>query len=362
MIALLIILCILAILGTIAGYSFLIYKNYINIEYDNSNRLSPETKIQNFKHKRKIIGHSITGSLIFLLFLFGMIIGPIGMYTIQTGNVAVVKTFGEVKSIETAGLHWKNIFTDNVTLFNLQSQRYDMQYAAYTPELVAVTFTLNVQYTFKTDTTSIKNYITKYNTQNYVKEILPIEIKKACDASSKGITLSNIATKQDEMQIAVNIAMASIADTYFMNAPYVAVIDAVIPEAIENENEKLEAAKKANEILIENAKAAVKIETEKAAQALAKAEGEAAAAKAKAEGDAAVLEAIAKAEAKSIELIAEAEAKAISLKLQELMGGESGNGDLKDALAYMEYLAWVERWDGKLPQYVLGDAIGIFLP
>ena len=163
--------------------------------------------------KKTIISSIISGILFFPL-VFATILGPAGLYTVQSGEVAVVRTFGQVTSMANPGMNYRNPLTEKVEKYNMKSQWLEFDYETYTKEDLGVTVTIQIQWAYNKD--NIELYA-KSHQRNAANGWLLRSTEAAIDASSQTLAIDNYtANLQSSVRSAVILALRDDADLLFI--------------------------------------------------------------------------------------------------------------------------------------------------
>lgn len=110
----------------------------------------------------------VIGLAVVVLVLFGIWF-LIAHYTVASGEVGIVSTWGQVTGVVQPGFGWKNPFTQSVYKMNVQVQQYQGDESAASHDLQEVTTTVSVN--FHPDPQFAKEIYVQYGT-DYVKNIL----------------------------------------------------------------------------------------------------------------------------------------------------------------------------------------------
>ncbi|MDR3186114.1 MAG: hypothetical protein LBU04_04835 [Christensenellaceae bacterium] len=372
----LILLSVGMMLGCIAIVCALVLK-YIRIRKGLPLYTDEPNKATATTYNKKIKMSIVIGALLLIGIIFFLVCVPSQMYTVNAGQVAVVRRFGAVYRVDTPGLRFKNAFSDTYIIFDLTVQQIQVDKWTYVDDLSTtqvMQVIANVQFQVNPD--SVANIITTYGSLNGLKSRLLSIINGQIETSATNMQLNNLLTGNGKKlyQESVSVGLKRYETQFGIVITNVVIEEFVLEEALEEaklqvriaeENRKKreqELAKElaenanANAISIARAEADIEVARSNASKAKIEAEGIAEAAIARAEGDAKKQKLLADALAYEIEMIATAEAEAIRVKVEELEGVDS------ESLMYMQYLAWVEAWDGILPETMLGDGINLFFP
>ena len=301
------------------------------------------------KKKSKNTALYLLTGVLFIAFIFV----PFGFKQVKTGEIAVVKVWGEAKDVRTAGLHFRNVVSTDYELYDLKTQEITESIEAYSLDAQVMTASIAIQYSILSD--KVIDINTKYGNL----EVLNNRIKAICLEKAKVVLSSKSAMNLIETRssISQNVETELIANTseYYIAIEMVAITDIAFNDAFETAVE--------NKMIAEQEKLKAEYDKEKA---IIKAEEELAVSIKQAE---AAIE-TAKGEKQAQIEIATAQAEATRLKAAEIarmMGfeiSEEGNiimdnhstEEVAAISAYLKYIEYLEKWDGELPQtYVTGD-------
>ena len=340
---------------------------------------------------------------------------PFSFRTVQTGEIAVVKQFGEAKEVRTAGMHYDFWMTNSYTRYDTKVQNVEIVTSAYSSDAQTMDIAMTLQYQILEDKAIdiAKEYGTLDVLQNRIQSIAIEKTKSTLSAYKAMDIIADRATMSPLVETAIKDA---IGEKYFVSVSAVVLTNIDFSDAFEKavedkmiaEQTKLKAEyDNAATIAAAEAAAAAKIKAQEAeAQALIIA--------AQAKIDVAKAEAMAKeiaaqgtAEAQQIQVIQVAR----MLGLTELVNvlddngnpvqatndkgellymnnsnqytteAKTGNTDntpvyvkveqLKSGLTteeaqkitdYIEYLKYMEIWNGELPDTIVSDGASIILP
>lgn len=309
------------------------------------------------------------------------LIVPFSFKTVDTGEIAVVKQLGEAKYTRTAGTHFDFWMTKSYTRYDTKVQNVDIATSAYSSDAQTMDIAMTLQYQIIPDKVIdiAKEYGTLETLQNRIQSIA-IEKTKSVLSSYKAMDI--IADRATMSPLVEQAIKEAIGNRYFVTVSAVVLTNIDFSDAFEKavedkmiaEQNQLK-AQYDNEAKI-NAAEADKQAAIKAQEA--KAEADKIAANAKVE--------IAKSEAEAILTKANAEAEALGIQALEVarMLGFTEFVDITDKdgtiihveqikanltleeanliKAYIEYIKYMETWNGVLPDTVVGDNAGVILP
>jgi regulator of protease activity HflC (stomatin/prohibitin superfamily) len=282
------------------------------------------------------VGSTICGVLAFI-FVCVFAIVPFSLHTVETGEVAVVKEFGNAKEVKTAGLHYDLWITKSYEYVNTKTQELSIETMAYSSDAQPMTIKMAVQYNIKGDEALelVKQYGSEEGLQSKLTSIITEAPKTVVSTKPAMEIIANRSEIPPAVEVAINEALG---DKYFVNITQVSITDIDFSDAFEQAVEQ--------KMIAEQDKLKAEYENErKIAEAEANAKAEIAKAEAKKE--------IAEAEAEVKKINAEAEAEALKIKAE---AEAEANKKIADSIT-PELLEKIEldKWDGKLPTTILGE-------
>lgn len=266
-----------------------------------------------FDNGKKTGGVSLVLTVILLCIMF--IIIPFSFHTVDTGEVAVVKHFGEATGTRAAGLHWDTWFTNQYEVYDARVQKVDIGANTYSSDAQTMDIKMTLQYQIQPD--KVLDITKKYGSlkllQQRLKSIV-IEKSKAVLSSHKAM---DIIAKRAAMSPAVEEAVKqAVGDKYFVDINSLVLTNIDFSDSFENAVEDKMVAEQ------EQLKAEYNNKTK-----IAKAEADA--------------------KAKIISAQAEKEANELLEK------------SLTDKILKQE---WIDKWDGVLPKTTAGDSTVAIVP
>lgn len=331
------------------------------------------------KNRKNYRGKKKTGSIILglsaLLMLGVFITVPFGIKTVDAGEVAVVKVFGEAKETKTAGIHFVNVFSTKLERMDSRVQQLVISTEVYTKDAQPATVELIVQ--FKINSDQAVDIVKSYGSMEMLKSrVEKVSIEKAKVVLSDKTAMRLIETRS-ELSPAVQSSIESIQDQYYIRIESVVITDMSFSDAFEKavedkmiaEQKKLEAeySKEQAEIKAKEEAEVARIKAE-ADLVVAKLNAEKALAAAKGDADAQVAIADGQAKALKLQYIETARMLGLPINVTEVKDDDNNvigyeyNIDLENATTvqyktleeYMRFINYLESWDGKLPE-VIGD-------
>lgn len=319
--------------------------------------------------------NTVTGTLTVvacIVFVIAFILVPFSFHTVDTGTVAVVKELGEAKELRTAGTHFDFWITKTYTRYDTKVQNVDIVTSAYSSDAQTMDIQMTLQYQIMSDKTLdiAKEYGTLDVLENRIQSVAIEKTKSTLSAYKAMDIIADRATMSPLVEEAIKEA---IGERYFVTVSAVVLTNIDFSDAFEKAVEdKMIAEQNQLRAEYENAAKVAAAEAQKQADILAqeaKAQADKIAAQAKVE--------IAQSEAQAVITKANAEAEALgiqALEVARMLGFTefvNNKEQIKEDLSlqeatliksYIEYIKYVETWDGKLPDTVVSDNAGVILP
>lgn len=266
-----------------------------------------------FKKSQK--GLKITGIIGAVLSLIGFLCIPFSIYTVDTGEVAVVKFLGQANNVRQAGTYFDFWVTNTIQKYDVKTQTISINTATYSSDAQTMDIQMTVQYKIMSDK-AIK-IAEQYGSLDALQsriESVAIEKAKATLSSHKAMNI--IAERASMSPLVEDSIKKAIDEKYFVDIQTVVMTNIDFSDAFEKAVE--------DKMIAEQQ------------QLKANYENETKIAKAKADAEAKVVQ-------------AEAEAKSNDLLEKSLT---------ENILRQM----YIEKWDGKLPTTVAGDSTTMLIP
>lgn len=304
---------------------------------------------------------TIVGSITCIVLVLAFVLVPWCFNTIESGEIAVVKTLGRVTDTAEPGMYSYFWMTTNYVKLDTKVRQVDIVTSSYSNDKQTMDIQMTVQYQIKKD--MAKEIVIHYGSL----EMLEARIQSVAIERTKAIMSSYTADSLIEQRNVISTAVAetveaALGENYYIDITNIALTNIDFSDAYEQAVEQKMIATQE----VERAKA----EAEKAAEI---AKGQLEVAKQEAEAK----KVAAEADAKAKELAAEAEAKAIAIKSLEVArmlgltvtvdGEEMIKPDLSEAEAqliadYLKYMEYLATWDGELPDVVTDGSTVVVTP
>lgn len=309
-----------------------------------------------------VVGGIIGAIVSFLLFLTI----PFSFRTVDAGEIAVVKELGKIIDTREAGTHFDFWMVRSYEKYDTKVRQLDITAQAYSNDKQTMDITMNVQYQVKRD--SVKDIALTYGGLTALEgriQSVAIERTKAVLSS---YSADRIIMERSTVSSGVTAEVeGAVGDNYHVDITMVALTNIDFSDAYEKAVE--------DKMVAEQAKLQKDYENQ-AAEAAAKTAAEVS----KLEADAAAYakEKAAEAEAKAIIIKAEADAQALNiqtLEVAKMLGLTEINADGEEVIKsnltieeatlikeYIEYIKYLENWDGKLPTVMTDGSSSIMIP
>lgn len=258
-------------------------------------------------------GSVILSIILTIASIGSLVIVPASIHVVDTGEVAVVKYLGDARKLRTAGTYFDWNLLYEYQTYDSKVQNVEISTMTYSSDAQTMDITMTLQYQIMGD--KVLDIAKQYGSLEALQariQSIAIEKTKAVLSAHKAM---DIIAKRAEMSPAVEDAIKSaIDDNYFVNVNTVVLTNIDFSDAFETAVEEKMIAEQ---------------------QQL----------KANYENETKVAQAKANAEAKRIAAQAEKDANDLLQK------------SLTDEILRQNY---IDKWDGKLPQYV-GDGSGVIV-
>lgn len=253
--------------------------------------------------------------LIALAMLVVFVCVPFSFYTVDTGEVAVIKHLGVVKEVKQAGTYFSFWMTNSRARYDTKVQTIPVTTAAYSSDAQTMTIEMNLQYQIYADkaTDIASHYGSLEALQTRVESVATERIKSVM---SKYKAMDIIAKRAEMPALAEEAIRAAVDEDFYIKITTVAITNIDFSDAFEKAVE--------DKMIAEQAKLKADYENETK---------------------------IAKAEAEAKAKITEAEAEA---KANELLEKTLTEMILREM--------YIEKWDGKLPEVMSGEDLSLILP
>ena len=308
-----------------------------------------------FKKTKLMIGTIIGGvaSLGLLIFI------PGSFHQVDTGTVAVVRHLGKIEGTRTPGTYFDFYMTNNYEVYDTKVQQDRIMTMAYSKD--GQTMELEVFLQYQVQPEHIMDIATQYGTLDALQARIETQTVEKTKNVMSGDIAMNIIQNREEFSRAVSEAVREgISTDYYVNVRDVVLANIDFTTAFEKSVESKVIAEQDKQAAITKAEAELEVAKREAEKKITQANGDA-------EAQLIIAQAAAKASAsKFVEL-----ARTLNYTVTETEAGyvidtTSGAGAEQFKILvedYLKYLAYLEDWDGVLPQVVSGtDALSIIVP
>ena len=321
---------------------------------------------------------------------------PASFHQVEAGTVAVVKELGKIIDLRKPGTYFDFYMIREYEVYDATVQQVEIHTAAYSKDGQTMDLEVYLQYQIQLDKLIIKDdngnilqsegiagkYVTLYSLQSRI-ETQTIEKTKAVMSSAEAMTI--IQDRQTYSELVSTTVRNAIGPDYYVNVQDVILTNIDFTDEFEKSVEDKVVAEQDKQAAITRAEAQLEVAKLEAQKKIEEAKGNAEAQKiiAQATAEAATYKIIELAKTigytvnetylYSIDGVetaystkqAETET-VIYLGTKYDIDVTSGPGaDKFKTLVedYLQYLAYLEKWDGKLPEVVSGDdALSIIVP
>lgn len=255
------------------------------------------------------------------LMVLALVLG--GIRILDSTEIGVVKTFGKIDHPITGGLNFVNPISDTVTKLDLKVQAHEATFASYTKDAQPVTGAIEYQYTI--DPAYAMDIVQEYGNLDMLQSKLGNVIEEKTKIVFSRYGAMTLLENRANLSAEVTAEVKTLEDRFNVKFNQVIIRDIDFSDAFEASVEaKMEAEQTALKAEQEKKTAVIKAQQ---AQEVAEIQAQAAIAEAK----------------------GEAEAMAIKKDALEKMPA-----------TYIEQL-YLEKWNGVLPTYVVGDGSSLML-
>lgn len=250
-----------------------------------------------------------------------MLIG--GIRIMDQTEVGVVKVFGKVDHTISGGLNFVNPFSDTVEVMDLRVHVREAAFASYTKD--AQPLTASIEYQYEPIAAQAMNIVAQYGSYEIMEQKLSAAVEERAKIVFARYSAMPLLENRSTLSTQVQEEVRELEALFPVNFTQVVVKDIDFSDAFEA----------AVEAKMQAEQNALRAENEKQ-EAITRAEME---------------REVARVEAEAAVLAAEGEARALEITREALE-------NMPDTWVAQQYL---EKWDGKLPQFITGDGAGVML-
>ena len=325
------------------------------------------------KSSRKAQGIKPITIVLVLVGIVGLLIFPGSFHTVETGEIAVVKHLGEAKRVRTPGTYFDFCLTEKYDIYNTKVQNLDIRTQAYSKDAQTMEITMTVQYRIRKE--NALDIAEEYGSVEIMADRIEAIATEKTKAQLSGYSAMDIIETRANVSPMVEAAIKDAVDeNYYVDIVAVVLTNIDFSDAFEQtvedkmiaEQEKLKAEYE-KETAIVNAEKELEV---------AKRKAEAALTIAKADAEAQI--AVAEAEARAIKLKSIEVARALGFKINETEVLDENGAlvaveyeidftgktpeEIKLITDYLQYLEYLAKWNGELPEVLTGDSANIVIP
>ena len=355
---------------------------------------------------------NLVGGIISVAGLVLTILVPPSFHQVEAGQVAVVKSLGKVVGTRHPGTYFDFHLVNEYTYFDTTIQNLDVSTASYSSDAQTMEIQMTIQY--KIDATKAENILTEYTNMSSLAQ----RIEKVADDNVKTVLSQYTAMKIIETRAKISPEVESVIknevdDKYYVTVTAVNLTDIQFTDEFEKSVE--------NKVIAEQEKEAAITKAEQELE-VAKLEAEAKIVAAQGDAESQKIIASASAEAMAIKIVELAKSIGFNVKesyIQKIetvttssidnslissstieeevttypnvgvkvtkdetnntittvtttlentkyvieYDAEHTEEDLKVVLEFVQYLEYLEKWDGKLPTVITGsEGVEIIIP
>lgn len=291
---------------------------------------------------------------------------PFSLHTVQPGQVAVVKVLGKAEYTRSPGTYFDFWLTRDYAIFDTTVQQEEIKTMCYSSDAQTMDVSLVVQYQIQTNKAiDIANNYGRLDM--LTQRVRSVSIDKAKTVLSQKSAMNIIETRSSVSPAIEQLIKETVVNDYYVDIITVVITNIDFSDAFEaTVEEKMIAEQQQLKAEYEKQKAIIEAERE-----LEVAKLEAAANIARAEGDAQAVRVRAQAEANAIKVKSIEVARMLGFNITEELTDEGINysidftgkseEEIRLISEYLKYIAYLESWDGKLPE-VMGDGANVFIP
>lgn len=258
---------------------------------------------------------------------------PFSFRTIEAGEVAVVKEMGRIIDTREAGTHFDFWMVRSYDKYDTKVRSVVATTMSYSNDKQTMDIEMTIQY--QVDKANVKEIALTYGSLEALENRIGSVVIERTKAVMSGYNADSIISERSTVSATVAVAVEeAIGSQYFIDVTNISLTNIDFSDAYEASVEQSMIAKQE----VEKAKAEAEKVLVEAQNKVAIAEAEANAKKAAASGEAEATKIAAQAEADALALI-QAAWDAISPEVKEIMLREMA----------------IEKWDGKLPDTMVGS-------
>ena len=272
---------------------------------------------------RKILG-IVRGAILGIclgIFIIAMLV--CGIKVMDQTEVGIVKVFGKVDHTISGGLNFVNPISDTVEVMDLRVHVKEASFASYTKD--AQPLTAAIEYQYEPISEQAMNIVSQYGSYEIMEQKLQAATEERAKIVFARYGAMTLLENRSTLSAQVQEEVKELEALFPVNFTQVVVKDIDFSDAFEQ----------AVEAKMQAEQDALRAENEKQ-EAITRAEQE---------------REVARVEAEAAVLAAEGEARALEITREALE-------NMPETWIAQQYL---EKWDGKLPQFIMGEGSGVML-
>lgn len=288
---------------------------------------------------------------------------PGSFHQVDTGTVAIVKHLGKITNVRNPGTYFDFYMTYSYEIYDAKVQQDKILTSAYSKD--GQTMDLEVFLQYQVQVENIRNIATEYGSLDALQariETVTIEKTKGVMSSAEAMTIiQNRAAFSDDVSVSVR---AGISSDYYVNVKDVVLTNIDFTDQFEKSVEDKVIAEQEKQAAITKASAELEVAKLEAQRKIEEAKGDAEAQliEAEAAAKAATAKIVELARTLGFEVAETIDAEGIATYKIIIPAGDEEKFNTM-VIEYLEYLAYLEKWDGNLPEVVAGeDALSIIVP
>ena len=309
---------------------------------------------------------------------------PGSVHQVDTGTVAVVRHLGKIEGMRQPGTYFDFYMTNKYEVYDTKVQQVEIKTAAYSRD--GQTMELEVFLQYQVQPEHIMDIATQYGSLDALQSRIETQtIEKTKAVMSSDIAMNIIQNRAQFSNDVSDTVRQGISADYFVNIKDVVLTNIDFTDEFEKSVEAKVIAEQEKQAAITRAEAELEVAKLEAQKKIEEARGNAEAQKiiAQATAEAATYKVIELAktvgytvnetylysiDGVEIEVAAkQAETETViflgTKYVIDVTTGPGADNFKKLVEDYLQYLAYLEKWDGKLPEVVAGDdALSIIVP
>lgn len=292
---------------------------------------------------------------------------PFSIHQVKAGQVAVVKHLGDAKNTRTAGTYFDFWMTEKYEKYDATVQTIEIESQAYSKDAQSMDLKMTVQY--QIDTSKAIDIANHYGSiETLADRVKSVSIERAKSTLSSYSAMTIIETRASISPEIERVIKESVIGNYYVDIVAVVITNIDFSDAFEKTVEDKMIAEQ-EKLKAEYEKATAIVNAEKELE-VAKLNAQAKIEQAKADAEAQIE--VARAEARATQLKSIEVARALGFTINELEIKDDDDGlvtsieyqidftgksdaEVKLITDYLKYIEYLSKWDGKLPNTMLGD-------